>query len=562
MKLNFRNKLALILMLTVFITAVATGLYAIGNTKSVLANSFHDKLHSELALSLAYIDVQYPGSWREENGILYKGQATMSENYFLVDKISKITNASVTLYLNNKRVATTILNQDSSRANNTVNTSLEVQSVLKDGTGFVSEVTDIGQNYFAAYEPLKNAEGQTIGIWNIGIPYTHLSSEINDLGFKLLITMLIGQLVANVFAFVVARQLDKPIRELQQGMSKAEQGDFTCTVKVKTKDELGQLAVAFNNMMKNLSVLINQVFSAAVQIASSSQQLSAGTEQSSRAIEQISYTINQVAQGTGSQSKSVEQTAHIINQMSKGSMQIAENAHEMLLAADSAAELASMGGLAIEETVKRMHTINESVASFAKQIKTLGTRSQEIGNIVGVITGIAKQTNLLALNAAIEAARAGEHGRGFAVVADEVRKLAEQSGEAATQISALIKETRKETDNAVLVMNEKTQEVAEGAEVVTKAGEAFQEIVRSIGEVNSKISEVSSATEEMAAGAQEIVNAIENIAAVSEETAASAQQVAVASEEQTASIQEVAASVELLAQLADELKVLASKFTV
>lgn len=562
MRLNFRTKLAAILMLTVFITALGTGVYAIQNTKVEIAKSIKDKLQSDLALSLAYLDAQYPGDWREENGVLYKGQTVMNDNNALVDKVAKLTGDSVTLFLGNKRIATTVLKRENSRAVGTEADSAVTRQVLQEGRTFVGEATVVGQRFHAAYEPIRDAGGKIIGMWFVGNPYFHLNTEVMDLAWKLFLTMLLGQLAANVLAWLVARKISNPIRELQQAMCKAEKGDLTGTVRMHSKDELGQLAAGFNTMMKNLAAVINQVFNTAVQLASSAQQLSAGAEESSRATEQIASTISQVAHGTDSQAKSVEETANIVGQLSRGAQQIAANAHEMLLASNEASSLASMGGMAIEDTVMRMHTINESVASFAHQIKSLGARSLEIGKIVDVITGIAKQTNLLALNAAIEAARAGEHGRGFAVVADEVRKLAEQSGEAATQIASLIKEIQVETVQAVKAMEERTQEVAEGTVVVTKAGEAFQEILESISKVNSKIAEVSSATEEMATGGQEIVNSIENIAAISEETAASAQQVAVAAEQQTAAVQEVAASAEMLTHLADGLKDLASKFKV
>jgi len=209
-----------------------------------------------------------------------------------------------------------------------------------------------------------------------------------------------------------------------------------------------------------------------------------------------------------------------------------------------------------------MVSIEQSVSSSAEVVTKLGERSKEIGQIVVTISGIAGQTNLLALNAAIEAARAGEQGRGFAVVAEEVRKLAEQSQEAAKQIANLISEIQSETDNAVVAMNEGAREVKVGADVVNNAGKAFKEIVSLISEVSTQIREISAAIQQMASGSQQIVAAVRDIDRISKDAAGQTQTVSAATEEQSASMEEIAAASQALAKMAEDLQSAVRKFRV
>ena len=227
-----------------------------------------------------------------------------------------------------------------------------------------------------------------------------------------------------------------------------------------------------------------------------------------------------------------------------------------------AVDTARQGRDTIDGAVLQMKNIEKTVNHSADVVTKLGERSKEIGQIVDTISGIAGQTNLLALNAAIEAARAGEQGRGFAVVAEEVRKLAEQSQEAAKQIGELISGIQVDTEEAVVAMSDGTKEVRTGAEVVNKAGLAFGEIVKMVDEVNQQAGDMAKTMEELASGTQKIVGSVQEIDASSKNVAAEAQTVSAATEEQSAAMQEIASGSRSLANLAQHLQEASSKFKV
>lgn len=216
----------------------------------------------------------------------------------------------------------------------------------------------------------------------------------------------------------------------------------------------------------------------------------------------------------------------------------------------------------MEQANEQMIHIEKAVTNSAEIVANLGERSKEIGQIVDTISGIAGQTNLLALNAAIEAARAGEQGRGFAVVAEEVRKLAEQSQEAAKHIAVLIGEIQEDTQHAVSAMADGTQEVQRGTEAVNTAGKAFLEIAGLIETVSGQVGDIAAAIQQMAGGSQQLVSSVKDIDTLSRDIAEQTQTVSAATEEQTASMEEIASSSHELAQMAEKLQTAIAKFRI
>jgi methyl-accepting chemotaxis protein len=361
-------------------------------------------------------------------------------------------------------------------------------------------------------------------------------------------------------AFYVPTLIAKPLGEIQVAMDGLAAGDLTKKIPVTGTNELAVLSKVVNQTIDGLRGLVGKVADISGQVAASSEQLASSAEEVGQVTQQVATTIGQLAQGSDQQARAAQETGQVVETMSASIQQVAASAQKMAHDANAAAGTAEEGNRSVGRAIGQMDSVRQTVDQSAVAVKGLGERSQEIGNIVEVITGIADQTNLLALNAAIEAARAGEQGRGFAVVAEEVRKLAEQSRQAAEQISGLIREIQNETQKAVTTMEAGTREVAEGAAVVQGTGRAFDEIAKAVQTVVAQIQEVSAATQSLAAGSQQVVRAVENIASITEEAAAGAEEVSASSQEQTASVEEIAANAEGLSKMAQDLQTAVAVF--
>ncbi len=261
-----------------------------------------------------------------------------------------------------------------------------------------------------------------------------------------------------------------------------------------------------------------------------------------------------MAIGADDQARAASDSGSAVEKMSISIQSVATLSQDMTTDADGAVQIAKIGEELVQQAASQMQAVQASAQQTTTAINSLGSMSQEIGQIVEVITVIAEQTNLLALNAAIEAARAGEQGRGFAVVAEEVRKLAEQSRQAADQIASLIQATQQETGKAVQTTESSSREVAAGTDLVNRAGEIFQEIHQAVATVVNRIQEVNKAAQELSYGSDAVVRAVESVAATAEETAAGTEEISASSEEQNAAVAEIASSSQSLAEMAQELQ--------
>lgn len=395
----------------------------------------------------------------------------------------------------------------------------------------------------------------------ISVPTNEITGMVSSLTMISFLTIVVVLFIAGLIIAWYARRIARPIQTLEEAAKRIADGDISqANLEIVSNDEIGRLGQSFAQMTENLRRLICKITQAADQVAASSEELTASAEQSAQVADQVAQVIVDVASGAETQMKAMDETATVVGQMSDGVQQIAANADAAAVNSAKSAEEAQAGSLAVEKAVSQMSNIEKTVVRSAQVVAKLGERSKEIGQIVDAISGIAGQTNLLALNAAIEAARAGEQGRGFAVVAEEVRKLAEQSQEAAKQIAELITEIQNDTDSAVVAMNEGTKEVCIGAEVVSDAGRAFQAIFKSINEVSTQMRDISASIQQMADSSQQIVASVREINAISKEATGQAQTVSAATEEQSATMEEIVTSSQALAKMAADLAQAVSLF--
>lgn len=419
-------------------------------------------------------------------------------------------------------------------------------------------------------------------------------------------------------ALVIKTGLIKPVLALTDSASLIARGDLTIDMNIQAKGEIGTLAATFKTMAENLKQLITVISRSAEQVAATSEELASNSGEAAKATQQVAVAIQEVAggaaqqanyvnstmetvrqvngaiqqlsEGTQRQIKDVGVTAEMVGQMAQAIREVAAGAQSVSVSAEKTRQAADTGARAVDASVQGMDGIKERVFDSANKIRKLGEHSQQIGEIIQVIDDIAEQTNLLALNAAIEAARAGEHGKGFAVVADEVRKLAERSGKATKEIADLILNIQKLTAAAVAAMEEGTNEVEQGVGLVTGAGKALKDILETVDETYRQIQNISAAVEQISASSEEVEKAVgnvraitgqntaatgeltvasadvakamENISAITEESSASAEEVSASTEQLTASLEEISAATEHLAKMAEELRMTVGKFKV
>lgn len=372
------------------------------------------------------------------------------------------------------------------------------------------------------------------------------------------VMMAVGLLVACLaigvgLALVITRSIVRPLNSLRELAGAAAEGDLTVTADARGRDEIASVSGSFNTMLGAMRTAVASVLEQARMVGATATEIANGSDMAGGAVTEIAATVEGVAKGSSEQARSTSDVTQTVREMAHGVQQVAEGGQRAAAASGDADSAAADGSARVGEATDAMRSIERSVDEAAAVVAGLGEKSEKIGEIVSAITQIADQTNLLALNAAIEAARAGEHGRGFAVVADEVRQLAEEAQSAAGSIEQIIRDIQHETGRAVSAMDDGRRQVTDGVSKVRDAGAAFDAIRSRVGQVVGEVGQVAAAAQQLEAGALEVDSAVSSVAAVSEQNAAAAQEVAASTSETSASVEELAASAAVLADQAQAL---------
>lgn len=440
----------------------------------------------------------------------------------------------------------------------------------------------IGQNIAPqnawVYEVLKKLQGQINFTWDdkafyanytqsgdklliAAVPtaeyYSTLSRVLLIIGITIVLAVGIGAALVNR---IVDRTVIKHLREVEKALESAGQGDLNRQVEVETDDEMGSLAKGVNSMIGSLKDTLTQVSGVIETLAKNAREMALGAEEAGRATEEISATVGELAQAAERQSSTTSESAQQIEGILAALTESNNLTQSTAEEAEQAVRLIQEGNSAVDLQQEKMKDNVAASTAVGAAINELQQRVAKIGQFSDAISEIASQTNLLALNAAIEAARAGESGRGFAVVAEEVRNLADQSAQAANEISVLISEVEQSTAHAVEQMQVAGAVVEVQSQAVTRTSDVFKQIDGAMLNIIDQIRMIAAASDEVIHYAQTVATSIEELAAISQESAASSEEVAASTEQQNAAIQQLGSSVQQVSAVAESLQQLINRF--
>ncbi|MDF2865875.1 MAG: Methyl-accepting chemotaxis protein [Clostridia bacterium] len=554
-------RIFMIILGTIVIMGSTSLFIASWSLKESLYERVNEQLNDNARTGLNLVDKMYPGDWKLEGEKLYKGEKLINDSSEIVDSIHEAIKIPVTIFANDTRVSTNI-KENGQRILGTKALEKVIDEVINKGNEYIGSVNVMNEDYEAVYIPLKDNTGKVVGMFFAGEESKFINEELADHMKSLIILILVIAVVITISSTILTRKITKRIKVVVDSMITIGSGDFTIRTNMTSGDETQLLADAQNKMAENLSNLVLKIRSICTELSISADTLAATSEETTATGEEVARALTEISDATVVQSQDAENGLSKTMDLSANIQKISESIYDIISMFSNASVLNAKGLKIVELLSEKNKESNAASQRVSNAISEVDISSKAINVIMNTITQIASQTNLLSLNASIEAARAGEAGLGFSVVATEIRKLAEQSANAAKEISNIIQDIQLNSKKAVSEMDNTKVAIIQQDNAVNETKEIFGEISNTISNLKNEVDKINEMNEQMVSKKNDIVSVMQEMSASSQQASAATEEISASSQEQVAGMEDVAKTAEQLNFIAQNLTQEIGKFKI